>query len=98
MNFARAYFSFLTIGDAFMAIGGVTGEGYTAEVEEFFNFTQTWSRKNLDLTARSSFVALLLPSPPSTTTTTTKSTTITTTTVVRLPPSGSAGSSPTLSN
>ena len=41
MNFPRAYFSLLTIGDAFVAIGGVTNDGYTAEVEVFFNFTQT---------------------------------------------------------
>ena len=64
MNFPRAYFSLLTIGDAFVAIGGVTNDGYTAEVEAIFNFTQTWIRQysNIDLeTARSSFTALLLP-------------------------------------
>ena len=76
-----------------MAIGGVTAEGYTAEVEEFF--TQTWIPQNLDLTARSSYAALLLPSSPSTTTTTT-----TEASVVRLPasPSGSSGPSQTLSD
>ena len=65
MNFPRAYFSLLTIGDAFVAIGGVTNDGYTTEVEAFFNFTKAWSRQYSDLnleTARSSFAALLLPS------------------------------------
>ena len=78
MNFPRAYFSLLTIGDAFVAIGGVTNNGYTAEVEAFFNFTQTWIRQYSDLnldTARSSFPALLLP--PTTTTTTTTTTEVT---------------------
>ena len=68
MNFPRAYFSLLMIGDAFVAIGGVTNDGYTAEVEVFFNYTKTSSRQDLDLnldTARSSFAALLLPSTPS---------------------------------
>ena len=95
MNSPRAYFSLLTIGDVFVALGGVTAEGYTAEVEAFFNYTQTWIRQNSDLnldTARSSFATLLLPSSPSTTTTTT---TTTEASVVRLPasPSGSAGPS-----
>ena len=65
MNFPRAYFSLLTMGDAFVAIGGVTNDGYTAEVEAFFNYTKAWSRQYSDLnldTARSSFAALLLPS------------------------------------
>ena len=65
MNFPRAYFSLLTIGDAFVAIGGVTNDGYTVEVEAFFNYTKAWSRQYSDLnldTARSSFAALLLPS------------------------------------
>ena len=68
MNFPRAYFSLLTIGDAFVAIGGVTNDGYTAEVEVFFNYAKTWSRQDSDLnldTARSSFAALLLPFSPS---------------------------------
>ena len=68
MNFPRAYFSLLTIGDAFVAIGGVTNDGYTAEVEVYFNFTKAWSRQDSDLsldTARSSFATLLLPSTPS---------------------------------
>ena len=68
MNFPRAYFSLLTIGDAFVAIGGVTNDGYTAEVEVFFNYTKAWSRQDSDLslgTARSSFATLLLPSTPS---------------------------------
>ena len=68
MNFPRAYFSLLTIGDAFVAIGGVTQSGYTAEVEVYFNFTKAWSRQDSDLslgTARSSFATLLLPSTPS---------------------------------
>ena len=93
MTIPRAYFSLLTIGDSFVALGGVTAEGYTAEVEEFF--TQTWIPQNLDLTARSSYAALLLPSSPSTTTTTT-----TEASVVRLPasPSGSSGPSQTLSD
>ena len=67
MNFPRAYFSLLTMGDAFVAIGGVTNDGYTAEVEAFFNYTKAWSRQYSDLdldTARSSFAALLLPSLP----------------------------------
>ena len=100
MNSPRAYFSLLTIGDAFVALGGVTAEGYIAEVEAYFNYTQTWLRQNSDLnlvTARSSFAALLLPSSPSTTTTTT---TTTEASVVRLPasPSGSSGPSQTLSD
>ena len=92
MKIPRAYFSLLTIGDSFVALGGVTAEGYTAEVEEFF--TQTWIPQNLDLTARSSYAALLLPSSPSTTTTTTEAS------VVRLPasPSVSSGSSQTFSD
>merc|ERR550519_1789966 len=49
MNFPRAYFSLLTMGDAFVAIGGVTSDGYTAEVEAFFNYTQTWSPQYSDL-------------------------------------------------
>ena len=64
MNLPRAYFSLLTMGDSFVAIGGVTNDGYTAEVEAFFNFTKAWSRQYSDLnleTARSSFAALLLP-------------------------------------
>ena len=68
MNFPRAYFSLLTIGDAFVAIGGVTNEGYIAEVEAFFNFTKAWSPQYSDLnldTARSSFATLLLPSSSS---------------------------------
>ena len=97
MNSPHAYFSLLTIGDAFVALGGVTAEGYTAEVEAYFNYTQTWLRQNSDLnlvTARSSFAALLLPSSPSTTTTTTEAS------VVRLPasPSVSSGSSQTFSD
>ena len=75
MHFPRAYFSLLTIGDAFVAIGGVTNDGYTAEVEAFFNFTKAWSRQYSDLdldTARSSFAALLLPSLTTTRTTATK--------------------------
>ena len=83
MNFPRAYFSLLTMGDAFVAIGGVTNEGYTTEMEVFFNFTKAWSRQDSDLnldTARSSFAAILLPSSTTTTlstltrTTTTKKT------------------------
>ena len=61
------------IGDAFVAIGGVTNDGYTAEVEVFFNFTKTWIRQGSDLnldTARSSFATLLLPSATTTTTAT----------------------------
>ena len=68
MNFPRAYFSLLTIGDAFVAIGGVTNNGYTAEVEAFFNYTKAWRPQYSDLnldTARSSFATLLLPSSPS---------------------------------
>ena len=68
MNFPRAYFSLLTIGDAFVAIDGVTSDGYTAEVEAFFDYTNAWSRQDLYLTldtARSSFAALFLPSSPS---------------------------------
>ena len=70
MNFPRAYFSLLTMGDVFVAIGGVTNDGYTAEVEAFFNFTKAWSRQDSDLnlnTARSSFAALLLPASTTTT-------------------------------
>ena len=68
MNFPRAYFSLLTIGDAFVAIDGVTNEGYTAKVEAFFDYTNAWCRQDLYLTldtARSSFAALFLPSSPS---------------------------------
>ena len=84
MNLPRAYFSLLTIGDALVAIGGVTNDGYTAEVEVYFNFTKAWSRQDSDLslsTARSSFAAILLPSTP-TTTTTSEAPTVTGNTVV----------------
>ena len=66
MNSPRAYFSLLTIGDAFVAIGGVTNDGYTTEVEAFFNYTKSWTSQHLDLhldKARSSFATLLLPPP-----------------------------------
>merc|ERR550532_1555984 len=93
MNFPRAYFSLLTIGDAFVAIGGVTNDGYTAEVEVYFNFTKTWKRQDSDLnldTARSNFATLLLPLSTTTkvdpgTTTTTKPTTATATTTTTTP-------------
>ena len=49
MNSPRAYFSLLTIGDAFVAIGGVTNDGYTTEVEAFFNYTKSWISQHLDL-------------------------------------------------
>ena len=79
MYFPRAYFSLLTMGDTFVAIGGVTNDGYTAEVEAFFNYTKVWSHQYSDLsldTARSSFATLLIPS--STTTTRTATTAIST--------------------
>ena len=87
MNFPRAYFSLLTIGDAVVAIGGVTNDGYTTEVEVFFNFTKAWSRQDLDLslgTARSSFAAILLPSSTVATATTTLSTLTRTTTTEKI--------------
>ena len=83
MNLPRAYFSLLTIGDAVVAIGGVTNDGYTTEVEVFFNFAKAWSRQDLDFslgTARSSFAAILLPSSTVATATTTLSTLTRTTT------------------
>ena len=64
MNLPRAYFSLLAMGNAFVAIGGITNEGYTAEMEtlDFIN-SDSWIRQNSNLcTARSSFVALNLPS------------------------------------
>ena len=64
MNLPRAHFSLLAMGNAFVAMGGITNEGFTAEMEtlDFIN-SDSWIRQNSNLcTARSSFVALNLPS------------------------------------
>ena len=65
MNLPRAYFSLLAMGNAFVAMGGITNEGFTAEMEklDFIQNSNSWIRQNSNLcTARSSFVALNLPS------------------------------------